>query len=323
MYKYGSGRKFSSCRFEASQCFFVCLFSGLVWSLIVVLLVGFHHHTHSKERTQKRRDANHFVLLRAACSSRSQWEQRKSEGWKEEGEVGECFKETTCVCGGWGGAKTKETEERERRTWCTHLLITFCRIVTQNFIFSEMGWESKQVEMLPRLNATSDRLGCSDMHEPAWRDPSDNDGFDFTAHRGSWGIKRNTERILLCLHFFGQHLSGGLGFEIRCQWMEKHLNTFTWISDWYVLSFGWNQLPYTTRFLLQVHTSPVLSRTREAFMASCSKTGTLCQIFKISLGFNKGASCDDLLLNFSLQSSDYTDIILVHLWAELLRILLD
>lgn len=115
--------------------------------------------------------------------------------------------------------------------------------------------------MLPRLNATSDSLGCSDMHEPAWRDPSDNIGFDFTAHRGSWGIKRNTERILLCLHFFGQHLSGGLGVEMPVDGKTSeylHLD-FRLLSFKLWLTSDKSVVVHTTRFLLQVHTSPVLS----------------------------------------------------------------
>lgn len=86
------------------------------------------------------------------------------------------------------------------------------------------------------------------------------------AHRGSWDIKRNKQRILLSLRFFGQHLSGCLGVEFQ--------NVCT-------PSLG----PQTDKFKDLVHFGQIRCRTHEipsssshltcGFMASCSKSGTL------------------------------------------------
>lgn len=58
IYEHQSQREYGNYRFKASQfCLFICLlvfyFPRFGLTLVAVALVGFHHHNHSKERTQK------------------------------------------------------------------------------------------------------------------------------------------------------------------------------------------------------------------------------------------------------------------------------
>lgn len=69
----------------------------------------------------------------------------------------------------WENRGGKQRRKRGKRTWCKHLLITFCRIDTHTSysVTRVRGGGDNSMWMY----ATTDMLyGCSDMHEPAWRD---------------------------------------------------------------------------------------------------------------------------------------------------------
>lgn len=155
----------------------------------------------------------------------------------EKKRVGVCFKETTCVWEG-GGAKTKETEKSERRTWCTHLLITICRIVTQTSY--SVRWDESRSRWRCCHVWMWHLTGCAAVPCMCQR--------DVTLVTTSGLTSQHTEKLghqpqrgadsPLTLHFFVQHLSVRL---FRC-WSQipadgKHPLLASqidklWINQW-------------------------------------------------------------------------------------------
>lgn len=98
------------------------------------------------------------------------------------------------VVGKQGGGETKEKKGKE------DVVQTFVNYILQNwytyFIFSDRVRGGGDNSMW--MYATTDMLGCSDMHEPAWRDLGATR--DLWQHQdvegGNWDIKRNMEHIL-------------------------------------------------------------------------------------------------------------------------------